>query len=189
LNRVGAEACTHRSFLEESDRRRQGTGPQQQRKILRRLDRKIAADDTAAAKDRFPDNGGGDDFVVQHNRKDTADVVPRRIGEALRPGRVEGETDDRLAILERALGINQIIATQENPLVDDVAAGVAVAFSLGCRQNLRPRRDITGVWKDPFLNEPECQDGSCSNDRLEFLRILNAGNLEQNPIIAMITGS
>src|SRR5215469_15318625 len=91
MDRVGAEVGADSAFLENRDRRRQCSRPQQQREIARRLHRKAAGDDAAAAEDRLTDDRRADHFVIEHDSEGLADILARCVAKAFGPGGVEAD--------------------------------------------------------------------------------------------------
>src|SRR5215469_8539079 len=143
MDRVGAEVGADSAFLENRDRRRQCSRPQQQREIARRLHRKAAGDDAAAAEDRLTDDRRADHFVIEHDSEGLADILARCVAKAFGPGSVEAETDHRLAVLKGRLGVDEGVAADHHALAYDVGGRSGAAPpALLRRQNLIARRQL-----------------------------------------------
>ena len=176
--RLGAD----RPLLQVDHVGRQGAGAQQQRQVLRRLQREPAADLAAAAEDRLLDPGRADHLVVEHDGEDPADVVPGRLAEPLAAHGIEAEGDHGLAVLVvSGLGVVQILAPHHGTALDHVAHALLVGRGQDDMAGRRPARVGVGG----RIHEVEGQLRGLAEDVLDPIRILDARDLDQDPVGAL----
>ena len=184
----GAEARADGALLEDRDRRRQRPRPQQQRQIARRLHGEAAGDHPAAAEDRLADNRRADHLVVEHDRKGLADILAGSVGKAPRTLGIEAEADDRLVALECGLRIDQGVAADHHPLLDDIGVGSdarGLAF-LGRQDFVADRQTAIArlVDRGAGVDQLKGQLGGASQQLLDMLGVGDAGQLHQDAILA-----
>ncbi len=132
----------------------------------------IAADLTAAARDRLSNDRGTDHLIVQNDRERLADIRARDIGEAARADAVKCEVDDPLAglgILPRA-GIGQVRAIHlDAPAHGHLLIGIALH-----RQVIDTRRRWAGKI-GRLIQKMERHVGGRSKQLLDAVGILHPG--------------
>ena len=97
FDRVLAKARADRAFLDDSQRRRQRAGAQQDREFVRRLNREAAGYLALPTDNRLADNRGGDHLVIQHDCKALPDIFGRCLRKFARTGRIELKAHNGLA--------------------------------------------------------------------------------------------
>ena len=99
LHRIRAQAGADGAFLNDLEWRRQRTCAQQNRQVGSFFNIEITGDNTRSTRDVALDRGCRNHFVVQHDRKGTADIFKRIVTKfACRRG-VEPECDSRTPVL------------------------------------------------------------------------------------------
>ncbi len=123
---VGAERRSDRPFLRDLEFCRQGARTQLHGERIRLRHTEIPGDLARALEDRFVDDGCGEHFVVEHDRKRLADVVLGEGSELAGAGLIEAEVDHRLAVatVEAGLGVRQFIALDDGIFVQQVLAAL-----------------------------------------------------------------
>ena len=165
-------------------RRRQRAGAQQDREIVRLLDREAAGNLARAAEDRLADHRRGDHLVVEHDRERAPDVLLRHLREPARAVDVELEGDDRLAgaLVEARLRVGQVFARHQDALFDHV---VLSAVFGGAFQKLGLRRHaslLRLLGADRHVDQPERQLRGLADELDQALRIGKARHLHQNAV-------
>ena len=109
---VARRARTDRALLDDGQLGGQRAGAQQHGEVVGALDGEVAGDLAGAAEDRLADLRRRDHLVVEHDGERPADILLRRLAEALRALAVEAEGNDRLvgALVEGGLRVDQILA-------------------------------------------------------------------------------
>ena len=187
LDRVLAEARADGAFLDDGQRRRQRAGAQQNGEVVRALDGEVAGNLARAAEDRLADHRGRDHLVVEHDGERLADVFLRHGGEAARAVVVETEGDDRLAValVEAGLGVGQVLARDDDALLDHIGL---VVLGLGALEQLGIRRHVALyrlIDRRGLVDQPERQLGGLAEQFLQPRRILQARHLHQDAIDAL----
>ena len=124
-----AEAGPDGALLDDGQLRRQGASAQQHGEVVGLLDGEAARDLARSARDRLQDARRRDDLVVEHDGEGAADILGRRLPEALGAAQVEAEIDDRLvgALIEARLRVGQIAALDDDAALDRNALPFIVA--------------------------------------------------------------
>ena len=119
----------------------------------------------------------GDHLVVEHDGERPADILRRRLAEALRAADVEAEIDDRLvgALVEGRLRVGEIAALDDDAALDRHALAVRVLATAAGRRRPRPAR----------ASMPELELGGPAEDILQALRVLQAGHLDEDAVGAL----
>ena len=145
----------------------------------------------AAAEDGFADYRGADDLAVEHDGEADADVLAGGVGEALAARGIEAEGDHRLIVprIKGRLGVDQGVAADHDPFADQVHAGAAVGQELvGRGQEFGTRRHPPGqgIGKGRLLvHQMEGHLGGLAEQALHPLRIVDAGKLHQDAVVAL----
>ncbi len=178
---VLAETGTDRALLDDRERRRQGAGPQQNGKIVGRLNGEIAGNLPRAAEDGLADHRRRDDLVVEHDGERLADILPGRLGEFACAARVEAEADDRfvVALVEARLGVDQIGAGHQYALFDDVFLAAFAVEYLGIRRRVGRDR-LFGRLR--LIDHAEIELRRLAEYVLEPRRILQSRDLDEDAI-------
>ena len=97
VDRILAEAGADSTLFDDGQRRGQRAGPQQHGQVVGALSGEMAGNLAAAAEDRFIDARRRNHLIVEDDREQPADILLRRLAEALCTLAVETEGNDRLA--------------------------------------------------------------------------------------------
>ena len=121
----------------------------------------------------------GYDLAIENDRERFADVLGRDLPELLSAAKIEAEVDDRFAraLIETGLGIGQVLALYHDALFDGLGAGPAILVE---RQLL----DLGRV-RARIADQAELELGGRAEKVLEMLRILQAGHLDQDTVVAL----
>ncbi len=184
---IRAEAGADDPFFDHRKFCRQGAGPQQNGEVIGLLHAEIAADLTGAAKDRLANDGRRDHLLVKDDRKWQADIFLRNTPEALRPGGIEAEGDDRLigALIEAWLRVDEILAAHQRLPLDHVRHRRLVRrvnqFAVGrCGLGASDLRGVRGV-----VDELEIKLSGLADQSLQPLDIADARHLYKNAVPAL----
>jgi hypothetical protein len=139
---------------------------------------------TAAAKDRLSDHRRADHLVVEDDGEGLADILAGRVAKPSRAGSIELEADDRLVVLEGGLRVGQHVAADHDPLPHHIGALAAAVSPLFLRrEDLVPGRQPPAprlLDGDAGIDQLERQLGGAAQERLDLLRIVDAGELHQD---------
>ena len=156
---------------------RQRAGAQQDRQIVRLLDREVAGDLPVAAEDRRLDDGRRDHVPVEDDGERTADVLLGHLAELAGSRPIEGEIHRRPAVLiEGAAGIGEVRALHQHLLVDqDRRSSLAlrrfqcggILLVPGLAQDLRIRRHpalLRLLHRHRDVDQPELELGGLADE-------------------------
>src|SRR5690606_31768806 len=181
------------AFLEDIERRRQRPGAQEEREVRSGLNRESAGDDAAAAQDRLADDRRADHLVVEDDRERLSDVLARDLGEAAGAGGIELEADDGLVVLERRLRVHELLAAENDALAQHIGVRPALpGTALHRRDDLGAggQPAAAGVLQaDSQVYEAEGQLRGASDELLDALGIVDAGELDDNAVLALALDS
>ena len=179
VDRVLAEAGTHRALLHNGEFCRQRTGAQQHREVIGLLHGKIARDLARAARDRTKNARRRDDLLIEHDGEGLADVLGRHLAELLAAPQVEAEIHHRLAgtLVEAWLGIGQVLALHHHALLDRQRAGALALLVIG--QLIEVGRVLALIG-----HQAELELGGRAEDVLQALGVLQARHLDQDTVVA-----
>ncbi len=174
---VLAETRADRALLHDVELGRQRAGAQQNREIIGLLGGEAAGDLTRAAGDWTENARRRDHLVVEHDRKQAADVLRRDLAKFQRASGVETEVDDRLAaaLVEAHLRVRQILALHHDLLFNGDLPGLIALLEL-----LGLARGLAGVG-----DKPEFQLRRLAEHFLQLLRILKARHLHDDAVVAL----
>ena len=187
LDGVGAERGSDRALLDDRQLGRQRTGAKLHGERRCGIDGEAARDLARSAKDRLAHDGGREHLVVEHDSKGRADVVLGEVGELARARLVEAEGDDRLvgARVKARLRVDEILAGDDWRLLQHVgAAGLALTRRIDLVADRRPRL-LGFLGRHRRVHGVERQLGGLTDEVLELLGVLQAGELHEDAVAAL----
>src|SRR5262249_20921699 len=124
-----------------------------------------------------------------HDREGLADILLRGVAKAFSADAVEAEADHWLVVLERRLGIDQHVAADDDPLAQEVVWRLPrTGRALLARQDFAPPRHsaATSVLdRHRLVYQLEGQLCRLAEQRLHMLRIIDAGQLDKDPVLPL----
>ena len=124
-------------------------------------------------------------LVVEDDRERLADILLSDPAEAAGAGGIEGDVDNRPAVLvEALLGVDELLAGNHDAALD---SNPTVAIGHG--QYLAARRRTTGGDLGRIgieVDQLEFQPGGLADQLLQRLGVLDARDLDENPPLALV---
>ena len=180
-------------MFQDLHRGRQGAGAQHHRQVFGFLIGEAAGDRGFSAADLVLDDRGGIDHSIQHNGQSLLDVFTRYPLEHPRPLgiEIEGHVGGVVLAVDADFGVGDGGAGQERSVLEDNLvfpraglAGVGLAHGV----ELGPHRQLAflcGLGTDLFRHHFEFKQSGLSDQRDGTLRVLNARQLNQDPIFSL----
>jgi hypothetical protein len=179
---VGAKFGAHTLFLDDVERGGQGAGAQQERQVSRRLWGEIAGNLARAAGDGLADDRSLDDFAVEDDGEEFADVSGGDVAELTRADGVEGEIDHPLAALRvgGGLGVVEVGAVDR-----DGGEHVHALLRVAGHGELRVAQGGDGAGRGVGVDHLEGHVCGGADEGFHAVRVGDAGELDDDLVSAL----
>ena len=193
LDVVLAQARADGALLDDFHRRRQRTGAQEQRRVVRFHGVHASRNLDTAATDFGADHRGGHDFALaffdQQDCHALADAFPRYIAEDARAGAVKRQVHRGLLglVVEPGLRVGQPVAGEDHGLLHKQRGAVPLDVVLVAERHFAPGRRGQRLGVHPLLvHHADFEAGRAAEDVLGLGRVLHAGQLYNDAVGALL---